>query len=183
MLHGFIFPQHFQIAATEENSKTEPNSSHPLQDTNRTGSIVDSHLSCDSLGLENIKLDRGRYAPIRERAFTEHSTISYSQEKPRRHRKNVSFSSVEIREHSVIVGDHPCCTSGLPVSLGWGHSRENTVLNVDDYEDMRPPRRSTDEMKTTYFQRKNLLKRVAGMTEVDLARAERRNKLNPSIYK
>lgn len=35
----------------------------------------------------------------------------------------VCFSThIEIREHSLTVGDHPCCRGGLPLTLDWAHS-------------------------------------------------------------
>mmetsp|Transcript_10423 Transcript_10423/g.15408 ORF Transcript_10423/g.15408 Transcript_10423/m.15408 type:complete len:195 (-) Transcript_10423:182-766(-) len=87
--------------------------------------------------------------------------------------KSVSFSVIKIREHSVVIGDHPC-SSGLPLSLGWEHAPEDLVVDLDDFEQIREDRRRHgSEMRMTYFQRKNLLKRVAGLTETDIVRAER----------
>ena len=31
-----------------------------------------------------------------------------------RHERHVTFTSVQIREYSTILGDHPCCPSGPP---------------------------------------------------------------------
>uniref|UniRef100_A0A6S9ADH0 Uncharacterized protein n=1 Tax=Ditylum brightwellii TaxID=49249 RepID=A0A6S9ADH0_9STRA len=87
--------------------------------------------------------------------------------------KSVSFSAIKIREHSVVIGDHPC-SSGLALSLGWEHAPEDLVVDLDDFEHIREyHRRHGSEMRMTYFQRKNLLKRVAGLTETDIVRAER----------
>uniref|UniRef100_A0A6V2EM59 Uncharacterized protein n=1 Tax=Ditylum brightwellii TaxID=49249 RepID=A0A6V2EM59_9STRA len=87
--------------------------------------------------------------------------------------KSVSFSVIKIREHSVVIGDHPC-SSGLALSLGWEHAPEDLVVDLDDFEQIREDRRRHgSEMRMTYFQRKNLLKRVAGLTETDIVRAER----------
>jgi hypothetical protein len=36
----------------------------------------------------------------------------------------VSFGSVFTREYSVTVGDHPCTTDSVGLSLDWGHSEE-----------------------------------------------------------
>jgi len=89
-------------------------------------------------------------------------------------KKSVSFSNLEIRTHSVVVGDHPHCK--LPLSLGWPHVMESTVVPIDEYENMRPPRRVRNNLKMTYFERKNILKRIAGFTEKDILREERRSK-------
>eukprot|EP00550_Attheya_septentrionalis_P002808 CAMPEP_0198294690 /NCGR_PEP_ID=MMETSP1449-20131203/23694_1 /TAXON_ID=420275 /ORGANISM="Attheya septentrionalis, Strain CCMP2084" /LENGTH=264 /DNA_ID=CAMNT_0043994715 /DNA_START=84 /DNA_END=875 /DNA_ORIENTATION=+ len=89
-------------------------------------------------------------------------------------KKSVSFKSVMIREHKVIVTYHPSSESRLPMSLDWEHSPACTVLDVGDYEDSRMGhRRSISEMHLSYYQRKNVLKRASGLTESDVIRAER----------
>mmetsp|Transcript_12364 Transcript_12364/g.27014 ORF Transcript_12364/g.27014 Transcript_12364/m.27014 type:complete len:535 (+) Transcript_12364:310-1914(+) len=52
------------------------------------------------------------------------------------HRRHVTFSSVKIREYSRILGDHPCCPSGPPLSLGWNMEREDE-WRLDEYEKER----------------------------------------------
>mmetsp|Transcript_22669 Transcript_22669/g.33470 ORF Transcript_22669/g.33470 Transcript_22669/m.33470 type:complete len:215 (+) Transcript_22669:95-739(+) len=47
--------------------------------------------------------------------------------------RRVSFSHVNIREHSVILGDHPCCDQGLPVTLGWNIKQEQK-FKLEEYE-------------------------------------------------
>jgi hypothetical protein len=99
-----------------------------------------------------------------------------SEDEPSRgvEKKSVSFKSVMIREHKVIVAYHPSCESRLPMSLDWEHSPASTVLDVGDYENSRMGhRRSISEMHLSYYQRKNVLKRASGLTESDVLRAER----------
>lgn len=48
--------------------------------------------------------------------------------------RSVSFADVNIREYERILGDNPSCTSGPPISLGWGYSPEPIKLSVDDFE-------------------------------------------------
>ena len=38
--------------------------------------------------------------------------------------RSVSFAKINIREHSQVLGDHPSCSRGPPVSLGWEVERE-----------------------------------------------------------
>jgi len=99
---------------------------------------------------------------------------SITHQQKSKQRKSVSFSILEIREHALIIGDHPYCTTGLPLSLDWGHSRQTHVLNIDEYEGRRAHRRSGINLKTTYLERKNLLKRVAGLREIDIKRSIQR---------
>jgi hypothetical protein len=43
-------------------------------------------------------------------------------EKRSRPKKTVSFGSVQVQEYSVILGDHPKCKGGYPMSLDWAHT-------------------------------------------------------------
>jgi hypothetical protein len=37
-------------------------------------------------------------------------------------KKRVSWDSIQTREYALVVGDHPFCQDGLPVSLDWQFS-------------------------------------------------------------
>lgn len=57
--------------------------------------------------------------------------------------KRVSWDKIHIREFALVVGDHPLCNDGLPVSLGW------------QYNDSRSPNslteaRNVSERKQSY---------------------------------
>jgi hypothetical protein len=79
--------------------------------------------------------------------------------------KRVSFSSsLEIRTHSLTLGDHPCC-SALPLQLGWEYD-DTELVNLDIYEQHKAFRGKVNRL--TYLERKNLLKRVSGMCDRDL---------------
>lgn len=101
-----------------------------------------------------------------------------AQAKPRS-RKTVSFSNVSVQEHSVIVGDHPCAMT-LPIALGWDHTHPLTI-RLDAYEQLRGPRRRRGtELCMPYYKKKNLLRRISGMNEVDIRKAERRVRMMQS---
>lgn len=58
-----------------------------------------------------------------------------------------SFSTLEIREYHVTIGDNPGGKQGPPISLDWDYCKDSTVkIDIDSYEQMRPPRRSKHEM-------------------------------------
>lgn len=84
--------------------------------------------------------------------------------------KSVGFADIEIRAYQVVIGDHPCCTMGCPLSLGWDYSRER-MLSVDAYEASRSPRRSKEDLKTTWDERRNMVKDVP---DDELKRVERK---------
>jgi hypothetical protein len=57
--------------------------------------------------------------------------------------KGVFFAFVLIREHERILGDHPCVSSGPPISLNWDVENEH-MYSLDLYEKARV-RRSRNE--------------------------------------
>jgi len=51
--------------------------------------------------------------------------------------KRVTWDRIQVREFDLVVGDHPMCQDGLPVSLGWHYnddscSTKNIKLPEDD---------------------------------------------------
>lgn len=68
-------------------------------------------------------------------------------------RKQVSFGTVDIREHPVIPSDNPGGVKGPPVTIDWNHSSHSTA-NIQEYEEMRPARRTATQliMPSTYRQ-------------------------------
>lgn len=70
--------------------------------------------------------------------------------------RKVRFRHVQVREFERIIGDNPSCSSGAPVALGWAHSRDRT-MRLDDYESVRPSRRSQLDLILTRQDREELL--------------------------
>lgn len=88
-----------------------------------------------------------------------------------RRSKSVGFGNIEVREYNLQLGDHPCCSMGCPIELGWEYMEEN-VQPLETYEASRCPRRSRDQLKTTYAERREMLCNVVSDTE--MKRAERK---------
>jgi hypothetical protein len=42
-------------------------------------------------------------------------------------KKRVRWDQIHTREYTLVVGDHPMCQDGLPVSLGWDHTQCNSM--------------------------------------------------------
>ncbi|CAJ1960139.1 unnamed protein product [Cylindrotheca closterium] len=52
------------------------------------------------------------------------------------HERSVSFSSIEIRQYPLCMGDNPGCLRGVPISMDWKHTEEIS-LGLDEYEECR----------------------------------------------
>jgi hypothetical protein len=85
-------------------------------------------------------------------------------------KRNVSFHQLEIREYSVAISDHPSCSFGPPVQLGWEY-RDRAKISVDLYEAHRPPRRSAHDMILSYNVRRFLLLHRAGYSTGEIRAA------------
>jgi hypothetical protein len=75
--------------------------------------------------------------------------------------RRVSFTSLEIREYAVVPGDHPLCSSGCPIALGWTYTTKGNssepLLSVEAYEAKRCPRRFGDRLRLSVEEREDLL--------------------------
>jgi len=71
--------------------------------------------------------------------------------------RTVSFSSLEIKEFNMTLGDHPSATSGPPVALDWDHVAGERVVSLEEYERARSPRRKRKQLKLSYKARKGIL--------------------------
>jgi len=100
-------------------------------------------------------------------------TPKQRQSKRPGHKKSVSFASLDIREYNIVIGDHPCCTMGCPLSLGWEYS-ESSSLSLDQYEATRSPRRNRRDLRTTCEQRRQILSEDGEVSELEMRRAQRK---------
>lgn len=71
-------------------------------------------------------------------------------------RKKVQFQSLHVRTFIQILGDHPCCTSGLPLTFDWDPIQEDKYT-LEEYESNGLPRRRRQEMRLDDAQRRNIL--------------------------
>jgi hypothetical protein len=57
--------------------------------------------------------------------------------------KRVTWDQIHTREYTLVVGDHPLCQDGLPVSLGWDHADGSSTTLQKSYHTVMPPRTTT----------------------------------------
>jgi len=85
---------------------------------------------------------------------------------------STSFSTLEIREYPITLGDNPGGAQGPPISLGWKHNKRRTqVIQLEEYEDKRPQRRSRKEMHMADDIRRCRLIREKGVSAKDINKA------------
>lgn len=71
--------------------------------------------------------------------------------------KSVRFGECQIRSYPQVLGDHPYCSMGCPVELGWEYIDENQV-EVEDFEEERNhQRRHKGELLLSPEERRDIL--------------------------
>jgi hypothetical protein len=109
--------------------------------------------------------------PLSSATFSQHQT----------ERKSVRFGKCLVRSYSQVLGDHPCCATGCPLTLGWDYQEESvTAVVADGYNDSdasetgsssssvggggfsssKKPR-SSQELRLTYDERRAILSNVS----------------------
>lgn len=96
------------------------------------------------------------------------STASMSSAK-----RNVSFTDISVREYDVELSDHPSCSFGPPIQLGWAYEETETT-SVEDYEVTRSPQRKKEvhELVLSYYARRRRLKQ-SGYKRQEIKNAQR----------
>jgi len=82
---------------------------------------------------------------------------------------SVSFANVNIREYERILGDNPSVTSGPPLGIGWRHTTEPLVVNINDYEDGKGLPRASSEYLVPRAVRESLIRDHAGVSRREIA--------------
>lgn len=82
----------------------------------------------------------------------------------------VSFSKLDIREYGIALSDHPSCSCGPPIQLGWNYSETKDLL-LEDYEHIRSSSRSREDMILSYGTRDYLLREYAGCSRDEIERS------------
>jgi len=70
--------------------------------------------------------------------------------------KSVRFDVCAVRSYNQILGDHPLCSVGCPIALGWKVMKEES-FSVEDYERIREPLRKKKGAKSPIITRRKRL--------------------------
>ena len=119
-----------------------------------------NHFSTDSL----TSSPRQPIRPAMKQRPRSNSDLSNSK-------RNVSFTEIQVREYDVELSDHPSCSYGPPIQLGWDY-QETHKTSVEDYEVTRSPhRREVHELVLSYNTRRRRLKQ-SGYRKAEIQRAQ-----------
>lgn len=149
-------------------------SSSSSQSTNSTDDVTDSSISSNSISSDEGVVQNTRI----------------TNKKQHKMRRRVAFSTVEIREYSITVGDHPHCKGELPISLDWGFTGTKTSHCLNAYEKTKGRHlhhpSELKPKKLDYVQRKQRLSHVTGYTEerlLDIAKTKELDQYQLDQYK
>jgi len=105
-------------------------------------------------GGDAIKDHRRRRMIIKSSLKSMDSSSSSSQ-------MSVRFSTVDVRDYSLCLGDNPSVSRGAPISLDWDYVKENSYeLNSYECERFHGRRIDKDQFKRPSLQRIQLLKNL-----------------------
>lgn len=111
---------------------------------------------------------------------TSASTTDPSLSKQTSTQMQVQFTTVQIRDYGITIGDNPCPRDGPPLTIEWNHHHEDE-FTLPEYEATRPERRHNQEMIIPSKVRFEILQKsgctvkdiIRATKEVDMARRER----------
>mmetsp|Transcript_31396 Transcript_31396/g.66872 ORF Transcript_31396/g.66872 Transcript_31396/m.66872 type:complete len:256 (-) Transcript_31396:229-996(-) len=115
-------------------------------------------------------------------------SILHDRDCPSRHsceitesKRHISFHQVTVRDYDMVLGDHPSCSYGPPVTLGW-HYIEYEPLDLNEYEYHHARRRPLRALMLNYYRRMNILGVENSVAELKKATKEvNRTKLQRAI--
>lgn len=132
----------------------------PLHRTTHTNNNAIPHISSSTHQLSSPRPELMESTTSLSSLLSASSTTSTEEkktsDKKSRQRKSVKFESLHIRTFRQILGDHPCCSTGLPLTFAWRHLEEKT-LHIEDYETLRSPRRSRHDLRLSDQVRRTIL--------------------------
>ena len=80
-------------------------------------------------------------------------------------KKRVSWNQIQTREYALVVGDHPLCQDGLPVSLDWKYSDHTADSLTKSPKLSERKQQYVFPRRLSYEERKRRLFVVSGMSD------------------
>jgi hypothetical protein len=146
----------------------------PMKDSHGLNEVEDtcagiltsaSDTSCDD-GKETTMEQRDAPMDSSEQGSEQSIALHEEQDKDESSGRRVTFSTLEIREYPICVGDNPAVSIGVPITIQWTHDGES-IFSVEDYEEQRPTPRTMLQLRMPSRCRADLLKRL-GFSRTDV---------------
>mmetsp|Transcript_40196 Transcript_40196/g.94511 ORF Transcript_40196/g.94511 Transcript_40196/m.94511 type:complete len:227 (-) Transcript_40196:102-782(-) len=152
---------HAQVIRHNQNMCLSKNDDNDTSDTDvsNDGSYFSSNISHSDSVADGEQQEKNEHHAKK---------VEEKSPEPRVPNRRVSFSTIEIYEHPLTMGDNPSCSCGPPTTLHW-KCLSKELHNVDDYEEMMRIRQSDENSVQTYSycERKNIL-RQKGYTKEEI---------------
>lgn len=83
--------------------------------------------------------------------------------------RRVRFAPLmRVRTHTLVLGDHPLCTGGMALQLGW----ESSGTQYVPLKSSPPQKRNLNAFRLSYAQRRDRLQHLTGLTGSQLLHEE-----------
>jgi hypothetical protein len=128
---------------SEDSTRLEMKEQHPLKSILKKSEPIPTTSTKQSLF----------FAKVHKRSPKLKSFASF------RKKRTVTFSSITLRTYDIILGDHPNCKFGAPISIGWDYEQRD-ILSLDIYEKCRGERRNMKRLYLNSGCRRKLLQRA-----------------------
>jgi hypothetical protein len=69
--------------------------------------------------------------------------------------KRVSFSEIEVREYGMTLGDNPCVSRGVPVTIDW-EAQTSMTFDLEQFESVRQEPRDIRSMRISSSMRESI---------------------------
>ena len=136
-------------------SKESSSSQRSAVEPNQTRAMGDNHLTSFERNYSIEDDDRSTGVGIKNNIVIDDDDFDQI---PRD--KSVRFSSVDIRDYSLCIGDNPSVSRGVPISLDWDYDEEHSH-DINNYEHSRfGDRRESEALKLPSLQRVQVLKKL-----------------------
>lgn len=157
-------------AIIEEEEDVDEQEQKELQDQSHKEDEALSQLltGASSRNLQRISSSRASGKPkksilksVSSISESSHGAGSYFTASNHSKESKLSFSSISVRVYPVLIGDNPSVTEGVPLTIGWEPSAEESFA-VEEYESSHKaePVSSLQEMKFTEQQRAQIAKNL-----------------------
>ena len=106
--------------------------------------------------ITSYSLRNDEASESRDKTYSHQFCCSTSKKK-----KNVRFApSLEIRTHSLVLGDHPWCEDGLAIDLGWEYEDaflqdDYTVVDFQSHKDCKQQQQKKQQEQQLIFTRRS----------------------------